>query len=150
MISRQTPDELLAPLQFLLASRRDSLLLLLLSALILIWTWERGAVAALVGSLLSGGLFFLVLGLVREGEMAYRAMSSAQGWAYHGHPTAWPLFILLVASLPMSLLLAHAAWQRLESAPLAVVLALLAWSWQVWLYFWSSSAVDDATVVEER
>jgi hypothetical protein len=150
MMSRQMPDSLQPPLQFLLASRRDSLLLLLLSALILMWTWERGALAALAGSVLSGGLFVLVMGLVREGEEARKVLSGAQGLAHPGFSLAWPLLIALVASLPMSLLLAHAAWQRLESAPLAVVLALLAWSWQVWLYFWSSNAVDDATLGEER
>lgn len=114
--------------QVALACRRDALLLLLVAWVVVAWAWAHGALLALVGSVAAGGCFALLVGLLRQGERVTAEWLHVPGW--------WRLGLVLVAALPATALLAWAAWQRLGSWSLVGVLALLAFGWQLWLYFW--------------
>jgi hypothetical protein len=117
-----------------LACRRDALLLLLVAWGVVAWAWTHGALLALFGSIITGGLFVLLVGLLRQGEQVAVEQIRLPGW--------WRLGLVVVAASPATALLAWAAWQRLASWSLMGVLALLAFGWQMWLYFWMLEPPD--------
>jgi hypothetical protein len=134
------------PTELFLANRRDALLLLLLQGSVLAWGWERGAGAALGGSLVTAALFTLLLSLFQQSQLAAARLAKSQpennGWweirplspAYGG------MILLAVGTLPTTLLVARAVWQGLGSLPLMLLLALLTLGWQAWLSLWTAES----------
>ena len=116
-----------------LACRRDALLLLVAAWVVVAWAWDGGAPLALIGSMITGGMFALLVGLLRQG-----ARGGQESWL----PAWWALVLAVLAALPTTLLLGWAAGRQLGSLPLAGVLALLALGWQIWLYFWMTEPPD--------
>lgn len=113
-----------------LASRRDSLLLLLLQLGLLAVAWERGPLAALLGALAGAGLFALLLTVARQSD-AVPSFSPVTG-------LRWSWIVVPLGALGPALLVGRAAWLGLGSILLAALLAFLSLSWQLWLYVWSA------------
>jgi hypothetical protein len=127
-VSDETPEAGAA-----LACRRDALLLLVAAWVVVAWAWDGGAPLALIASIITGGMFALVLGLLRQGMRAGQQV---------GLPAWWALVLVVLAALPATLLLGWGAGRHLGSLPIAGVLALLALGWQIWLYFWMTEPPD--------
>lgn len=132
-----------AALAWFLASRRDALLLLLLAAATVAWTWERGALAALLGALVTAALFVLMMTLVRPAFAVYRQLDTdgpeaRSPWLARA-ARLWVTGLLGLSGLATTLLVARAAAQSVAPRPLVGLVALLTVAWQVWLYLWTAA-----------
>lgn len=132
----------------LLASRRDALILLAINLALAAWGWERPLpllAAMLVGSVV---LFVLLLGVLRQGQHAARALAATRGLA-PALPGGWAVGVATVGTLPATLLVARLAWLGLGSQLLVVLLAALAQGWQLWFYLWSREHSPDPSNEEQ-
>lgn len=132
-------------LMWYLATRRDALLLLFLVGATLAWTWERGALAALAGSLFSAFVFGLMLRLIQQSPDIPANLSKTKKREQNDEGnkaqlvTQWLIWLLLPVGLATSAMMARAAWLGLGVGYLSAMLALLTASWQLWLYVWSTT-----------
>lgn len=113
-----------------LAGRRDSLLLMLLALGALGWSWERGSLVLLGGSLVAAVAYTMGLRLRHPGPGPAHARSHGLG--------GWLNSSLALCGAATALMVARAALQGLGSLSLTVLLALLVVGWEVWLYFWTA------------
>jgi hypothetical protein len=134
-------------LMWYLATRRDALLLLFLVGATLAWTWERGALAALAGSLFSAFVFGLMLRLIQQSlnipEQLWNAKKQEQNDDSKAELVSqWLIWLLLPVGLATSAMMARAAWLGLGVGYLSAMLTLLTGSWQIWLYLWITTASE--------
>lgn len=131
-----------AALAWFLAGRRDALLLLLLAAGIVAWTWERGPLAALLGALVTAALFVLMMTLVRPAFAVYGQLDASDPaarspWRARA-PGLWVTGLLGLSGVATMLLMTRAV-SSVAPRPLVGLVALLTVAWQVWLYLWTAA-----------